>query len=613
MTFSDSWDEAINRVREAADIVQIIGEHVQLRRAGGNFTGLCPFHGEKTPSFSVNQQRQTYKCFGCGEFGDVFTFLMKYQNQTFPETLKALASRYQISLPEPKLNEVEQERQRRRELLYKVNEAAARLLHEHLLKAPQAEPARKYLHQRGVPPEFVEQYQLGYAPAQWDFIASRLTAKFPVEAVEQAGLIVRKQQGGWYDRFRDRVLFPILDLSGKVVAFGGRILGEGQPKYMNSPESLVFTKSRLLFGLHQHREAIRKSRRAVVVEGNFDLLLLDVHGIGNTVAPLGTALTKEHVRTLRSYCQEVVLLFDGDSAGLKAARRSIPFFLSEQVEAKVALLPQGHDPDSLVRAKGAAGIQDLLETAAPLPEFVFAALAQEHGLTLAGKSKIMAELTELIKHSPEQAQRKLMAAHFGSRLGVSPVDLLFPSEQEQHRVEVLPPQQPPLPDCALREQEHKPAHEIPVQLPIAQRLLLDFLVLYPEFFSKLTEGGLLEYVSSCAAPIQEVVAAMQELTKKGQMVSEQLLTTLSARGTARQYVAQLLMTGGGGDVPDDAEQGQERCAELLNWLQVAKKQQDSAKLLLLLRQAEQAGDHGQVQKLQQKDYLIKAEKQAYVN
>ncbi|TAA74855.1 MAG: DNA primase [Candidatus Electronema aureum] len=606
MTFSDSWDEAINRVREAADIVQIIGEHVQLKRAGNRFSGLCPFHGEKTPSFSVNPQGQFqfFKCFGCGESGDVFDFLMKYQNLSFPEALKDLARRYQISLPERKLNEAEQERRRQRELLHQVNEAAAQLFHEYLLKAPQAEAARQYLRQRGVPPDFVEQYQLGYAPAQWDFITSQLIVKFPAELVEQSGLIVRKDKNRWYDRFRDRVMFPILDLSGKTAAFGGRILGEGQPKYMNSPESLIFEKSRILFGLHQHREAIRKSRRAIVVEGNFDLLLLAVHGISNAVAPLGTALTKEHVRTLRSYCSEVVLLFDGDSAGLKAARRSIPFFLNEQLEAKVALLPQGHDPDSLVREKGAAGIQELVNTAAPLPEFVFSALAQEHGLTLSGKSKIMAELTDLVKQSPDQAQRELIAAHFGSKLGVSLGQLLPGTPLPQAKAEVQ--ELPPLPED-MPVFDHEPIHETFVPLPPKQQRLLSFLVLYPEHFNELIQGGLLDYVRGCVPTVQTVVAAMQQLTAEGSFMPELLLSVLSG-SQERQHVADLLRQGSDDVAGNDEEQGQALCGELLAWLRKAQKQQDGAELQQLLQRAIQNGDDGLIQELLQKIYIIRSEK-----
>uniref|UniRef100_UPI004055B6D8 DNA primase n=1 Tax=Candidatus Electronema sp. TaxID=2698783 RepID=UPI004055B6D8 len=541
MQHSDSWEEVRERVRAAADIVQVIGEHVQLRRAGANFTGLCPFHGEKTPSFSVNPQRQHYKCFGCGESGDVFSFLMKYQNLSYVDALNELARRHHISLPEPKLNEAEQERRRRRELLFAVNQEAARFYHETLLSAPQADAARKYLAQRGVPHEFVVKYQLGYAPDAWDFLASRLTAQFGAEAVEQAGLIVRRNSGkGCYDRFRSRVMFPILDHGGRVCAFGGRILGDGQPKYMNSPESPVFEKGRILFGLHQHREALRSTRRAVIVEGNFDLLLLDVHGIGNTAAPLGTALTKEHVRALRGLCDEAVLLFDGDAAGMRAARRSVPIFLTEGLAAKAALLPAGHDPDSFVREQGADALRQLIDRAEPLPEFVYDELVKEHGLTLAGKSKIMKELAELMRLVPDRAQRELMAGHFAGKLGVAAAYFLSIELPPEPRLTEM---EPPL-DFGPAEEYAAPAAEEAAPLSALEQKLLYILACYPEHFSALIEEGLLDCMNAFAPPVQEIVAAMRILAEKGQLAPEQLLSALPD-GAARRQIVSLLRQGAG--------------------------------------------------------------------
>lgn len=561
MADSHSWEEAKERVRAAADIVQVIGEHVRLRRAGAHFTGLCPFHNEKTPSFSVNSQWQTYKCFGCGESGDVFSFLIKHENISFPEALQSLAQRYQISLPEPKLSAQEQELRQRRELLYQINTEAARLFHEHLRQSPQAEAARQYLRQRGVPPKFIEKYQLGYAPPQWDFLAVRLRSKFPVEAVAQAGLIAARPSGGHYDRFRDRIIFPIFDLRGRVAAFGGRILGDDQPKYMNSPESLIFSKSKILFGLWQHREQIRRSRRAVLVEGNFDLLLLAVHGIDNVVAPLGTALTRDHIRTLRSYCQETVLLFDGDAAGLKAAQRAVPLFLAERLEAKAALLPARHDPDSFVREQGAEALRKLLAEAQPLPEFVFAALVQEHGLTLTGKSRIMTELQELIKQSPDPAQQELMAAHFSSKLDVS-ASLFF--DQKDLPVQEVP--QPPLPQPFTEEDAPKPPN-----LSDKERQLLEFLLFYPEFFKELLQGGLAEYAARSAPLLKTVLAAMQNLSEQGTFQPEQLLGTLPGNAE-RHFVADLLLRGAQ-DKPENEDWTQEYCKYLCNWFKIEEQRQ----------------------------------------
>jgi DNA primase len=391
------------------DVISLL----EVKKKSGNVLWCCcPFHSENTASFKIDTATEKFHCFGCQKHGDKLDLYMQMHGiSDIGDALREiLGDDYQAKEEHSAENPA-----------YEIIAAAAKLYQECLLSAPQADAARQYLAQRGVPHEFVVKYQLGYAPDAWDFLASRLAAKFGEEAVEQAGLIVRRNSGkGFYDRFRSRVMFPILDHSGRVCAFGGRVLGDGQPKYMNSPESPVFEKGRILFGLHQHRETLRSTRRAVIVEGNFDLLLLNVHGIGNTAAPLGTALTKEHVRALRGLCDEAVLLFDGDAAGMRAARRSVPIFLTEGLAAKAALLPAGHDPDSFVREHGADALRQLIDRAEPLPEFIYDALAQEHGLTLAGKSKIMKELAELVRLVPDRAQRELMAGHFADYLGVNP-------------------------------------------------------------------------------------------------------------------------------------------------------------------------------------------------
>jgi len=582
MTPIDQRDEIKNRIREAADIVQVIGECVELKKAGSRFTGLCPFHAEKTPSFSVNPQGQFFHCFGCGESGDVFSFMMKYHHLTFPDALKDLAGRYHVDLPERKMSDADRARMQKRDQLYRINKSASAIYQDYLLSSENGESAREYLRQRGVPDEIIIKYQLGYTPdpdvGGWKFITSRLQSKkFSTVLIEQAGLAVKKDNGGYYDRFRDRVLFPILDMSGRVVAFGGRILGEGKPKYMNSPESMIFDKSRLLFGLHQHREVIRKSRRAIVVEGNFDLLLLAVHGIDNVVAPLGTALTRQHIKSLRGYCDEVVLLFDGDSAGLKAARRSIPFFLAEQVEGKVALLPHGHDPDSLVREKGATGITDLVERAKPLAEFVFEALVEEFGLTLSGKSLIMQELAALVQEASDPGQKDLMVAHFSEKLGVSPARFLSG----------------PVRTFQAERQDVEENSRSFQQLPRKQRQLVDFLVLYPEFLQELQKGGLAKVVTEPA--LQELVHSLEQLEKMGPVAPEQLLSLLPGE-MERQYVADLLMRGAGA-ADEDGQRGKALCDELLLWIKSALRQRDGASLQKQIHEAQRSGDFALVESL----------------
>lgn len=577
MTVSPLHDQIKTMVKDAADIVQVIGEHVELKRAGARFTGRCPFHSEKTPSFSVNPQGQFYHCFGCGEHGDVFSFVMKFHHMEFPEALKMLAQRFGIELPTRQLSESEQARLRHRDLLYQANEEAV-LLYQQCLQHPQwAKDARAYLERRGVPQAFVERYRLGYAPdtgqAGWRYLVDRLTANgLTPDILEQAGLAVRNDQGGHYDRFRSRIMFPILDMTGRVAAFGGRILGDGQPKYMNSPESPIFEKNRLLFGLQPHRQAIRHARRALVVEGNFDLLSLAIHGIENVVAPLGTALTRNHIHSLRSYSNEVVLLFDADAAGLKAAMRSIPFLLAEQMEGRVALLPAGHDPDSFVREQGPAAVAALVEAARPLPEFAFETLVGTHGLTLAGKNRIVGELRQLLADAADPEQRELMIAHFSDKLGVS---------TGYFQGGLVPSAPPPLPPSSAPV-------GAPEKMPKQDKQLVDFLILYPEYFAELREAGLEQVVLHPTAV--RILAHIDKQTGHGPCQPEQLLTGIEDT-TVQAYIVELLT-----EVPllvaDEEEAAglhRRMKEEVVSWLHGERQRRDGAGLQQQIAEAERLG------------------------
>ena len=580
MADSRIQEEIKNRVRESTDIVRLIGESVELKKAGASYLGLCPFHSEKTPSFSVNPARQFYHCFGCGESGDVFSFMMKYHRLSFPEALKELARRAGIELPRRTLSDADKRRIRQRESLYRVNEAAAAVYEKLLRDSPLADAARAYLMERGIPDEAARRYRLGCAPdpdrAGWRFLLDTLTRQgFRPEELEAAGLIVRRERGGWYDRFRNRVMFPIIDMSGRVVAFGGRILDDGRPKYMNSPESPVFDKSRLLFGLYQHRQSIRSADRALVVEGNFDLLSLAIHGIEEVVAPLGTALTRSHVRVLRGYCREVILLFDGDAAGLKAAMRSVPFFLAEQVDARVALLPEGHDPDTLVRDQGRAGIDRLVAGARELPEFVFVALVRRHGLTLEGKNRIIADLQPIFEAAPPR-QRTLMATHFSEKLGVPPSTLAGRGGRVRR------------PDSG---QESSSAPSSLAGIGIRDRQLLDFLFLYPEYLDELLAAGLEAVVESPL--VLERIGFLKELAGRGLCTPETVFAHLE-REEDRRYVAGLFARAGGDGEGDEPER---QCRELVAWIRQQVGRHDEAELLRQIMEAQQSGDQEKLMSL----------------
>ena len=580
-----SREQVKQTVREVADIVQVIGEHVELKRAGVRYTGLCPFHAEKTPSFSVNPQGQFYHCFGCGESGDVFSFVMKYHHLEFPEALKLLARKFHVDLPERQLTDAEQEQLRRRQSLYEANEAAAVVYQQCLVEEQHAAPARAYLEQRGVPAAAIERYRLGYAPdpeqGGWSYLLDRLRPRgLDADTLEAAGLAVRKERGGHYDRFRDRIMFPITDLTGRVVAFGGRLIGDGRPKYLNSPESVIFDKSRLLFGLFPHREAIRRQRRALVVEGNFDLLLLAVHGIDNVVAPLGTALTRTHIHSLRSYADEVVLLFDADAAGLKAALRSVPFLLAEQVTGRVAVLPAGHDPDSFVRAEGPAAVTALVESARPLAEFVFDALVREHGLTLAGKSRIVSELKPLVEAAADADQRALMIAHFSEKLGLSPG--YFQGGR--------PGRQPPPP---VEEPADGPVSRL-AALPRQEQQLVDFLILYPEHLGMLQAAGLGRM--RLAPATARIVALLEELAASGPCQPERLLT-LPLAEEERAYVVRLLTRPPSYEAAAEDDPVRQLGEELATWLRSTLQKHTGAGLQQQILEASRLGQTDRVMEL----------------
>ena len=562
-------EDTTSLIKESADIVQLIGEHVILRKNGSNFKGLCPFHPEKTPSFMVNPQRQSYHCFGCNEGGDVFSFLMKSHGMSFPEALKERARRYQIPLPESNLSQQDRERLQKIDHLHTANALAAEIYHELLLTDPRAQAARDYLAKRKTPAEIIAKFSLGFAPESWDFLLRAMAGKFSPEIIAEAGLVVQKEKGGYYDRFRNRILFPIRSVNGKVIGFGGRILDDGQPKYLNSPETLIFDKSRTLFGLYENREAIRKEKRCIIVEGNFDLLSLTAHGIANVVAPLGTALTNAHLRTIKGYAEEVVLLFDGDQAGIKAAIRAVPLFLAEQIAARIAILPADHDPDSLIREQGGEKLLEYITAARPLPEYLVQELVERYGLSLEGKTRIVAELQPILAAIKNQkSQHSLFISHFSQKLGIPPASFL----PDDHR-----------PGSQRQARESQPtAAPQEIKIPRKQKQLLEFLLGYPEYIADFLSVGLEEIILD---PVGiEILDHMKKLAgEKGPIKPEQILEFMPA-GPLRSYITGLLV-----DPPSiEAETVQPQVNEWLAWLRKESLKRKKEKLNVQINEAQQA-------------------------
>ncbi|HLY38107.1 MAG TPA: DNA primase [Candidatus Binatia bacterium] len=413
-------EDAIRAVRERANLAEVVADVVALRRRGRGGVGLCPFHAEKTPSFTVNEERGFYHCFGCGEHGDVFAFVMKIESLAFPDAVRRVAQRFGVSLPEETTTAA-----RTTEPLAAANAAAAGFFRAELAGAGGAR-ARAYLRERGLDDDVIVRFGLGWAPAGGDALARHLRARgVRLDDAVAAGLLLRRDgRDGVYDRFRERVMFPIADGGGKVIAFGGRILpgrpasGDPPPKYLNSAESAIFRKGHTLYGLAQAREAIRRAGRAIVVEGYLDVIALAQAGIGDVVAPLGTALTADQLRLLRRFSENVIACFDGDAAGRRAAARSFPVFLEAGLWGRGAFLPAGDDPDTFVRRQGREAMEACLAAAEPLVEAFVVELAGPNPEAVGRRADAAREVARLMKRVPNPYEHGVLARLAAERLGV---------------------------------------------------------------------------------------------------------------------------------------------------------------------------------------------------
>lgn len=362
--------ELIEEVRVRSDIIDVISNYVELRQRGKNHLGLCPFHSERTPSFTVSAEKQLYYCFGCGAGGNVFNFIMDIENLEFVDAVRFLAARCGVTIPE-QLTPEQQQQQRRLEAIYAANAVAGEFYARCLLETKRAAPAREYLAKRGLSPQVIKEFQLGYAPSGFEVLKGALKRSGIDEpvAVEAGLLAVSSKTQRTYDRFRHRIMFPIWNPQGRIIGFGGRILAGDGPKYLNSPESPVFSKKDNLYGLHLARPSIRQQRRVVIVEGYLDCIGLYQFGITNVVAPLGTAFTREHARLLARECDTVLVAFDADTAGVAATLRSLDILAGQGLQVLVIDLPQGEDPDSFIRKYGAPAWRQLEESALSLLDF----------------------------------------------------------------------------------------------------------------------------------------------------------------------------------------------------------------------------------------------------
>jgi DNA primase len=408
-----------DRVKQQADIVRVVGEYVRLKKSGLNFTGLCPFHSEKTPSFSVSATKQFYYCFGCGAGGDVFKFVMEMEKTTFPESVRAVAEKCGIAIPRAKERTPEERQQnQQRTSLVELHREAAAFFVQQLNATPEGRAAKGYLLDRGLDSEAMARFGIGFAPSGGEALLRAFKQKYPEKALEASGLFSRDQNGRLFDRFRRRVMFPIANDSGKIVAFGGRALGDDLPKYLNSPETPIYTKSNILYHLDRAKEALRQRDFAVLVEGYMDAIAVARAGISNVVASCGTSLTEPQVKLLSRFTRRIIVNYDPDTAGQAATERSLAILLEQGAEVNVLALPGGKDPDSFIRSEGAAAYTKLLSEAPPYVDYLISRARKMDMSTGEGKLRAVNFLMPYVQRIPDRILRSEWATRIAQQLRI---------------------------------------------------------------------------------------------------------------------------------------------------------------------------------------------------
>ncbi|MGZ3442678.1 MAG: DNA primase [Polyangia bacterium] len=485
-------DDKIAEIRDRTDIVSVIGEYVSLKRTGVNHKGLCPFHNEKSPSFNVNAQKQFFHCFGCGKSGDVISFVSELEGKSFMETLRELAKRAGVELPEERRSPKDEERARaaesERAKMVRLHELVAKFYRAELA-APVGAAAKAYVDSRGLDEATCEKFNVGYAPAGWEALVRHLEAKkVPVELAERAGLIRRRDNGTHFDTFVHRVVYALTSPMGETIGFGGRVINpEDQPKYKNSPETMLFKKGENLFGMHLAKHAIRRTGRALVVEGNFDVMTLHQVGVDYAVAPQGTAMTAEQVKLLKRFAREVVLMLDADPAGRAATMKVVHLFVEAELPCRIAQLRardgKKQDPDELAR-KDLPKLQALIDDAQDAVEFYFEQVAATSAPTVPGRVSAIEEVAPLLRTLRDPLARDLYCDKLATLLKVD-------GGLVQRALRAAPAHQPRLRDAAPVVAIAEPVREVAQRrIPLTHHSLLAFLAQHPDFWPRVDLSSL---------------------------------------------------------------------------------------------------------------------------
>ena len=574
-------EEKVSEIRDRSSILEVVSDYVTLKKTGRNHRGLCPFHSEKTPSFMVNEEKQIFHCFGCGEGGDVFAFLMKAGHYSFPQAVEELAKRYGVRLPARELSASQKKQMDKRESLFEINRIASEYFRDLLTRRREGEEGRRYLSQRGISQEVVAEHGLGYSTDRWDGLVEHLREKkASLDLARELGLIFPKKREGWYDAFRSRILFPIFDLHQRIVGFGGRIIKEGEPKYLNSPESSIYHKGEVLYGLQVAKRYATDKDCIIVVEGYFDLLTLHQYGWRHSVATLGTALTPQHIRTLKRYTKNLITLFDADQAGVQATLRSLPLFLEEEVAGKTVILPNGEDPDGFLRKGNLEDFTKRVEQAVPLVDFFFQRLMKTYDVkSVDGRVRIAKEGLALLGKIPDRIRRDFYTKALAERLDV----------KESFLYEMLPS----YPKGRPKEGEDSKESSLERTFPKSEEMVVRLMVHHPEVIPTISQEGVLKEFES---PIlQKIAEALEDLyQRKGRLDLPEALAsfeeTLKGRLCEFAFQESGLEGENRGRILQDCMQKirgkrlKKEKGELLRRIKEAEKQQEERNIVPLLKE-----------------------------
>ncbi len=603
-------EDKISEIKNSVDIVYIISDIILLKKVGRNYVGLCPFHTEKTPSFTVSPEKQIFYCFGCGTGGNVFNFLMNHDGLSFFETAKMLAKRYGIEIPAQTMSPEQKRRISERESLLAANKQAMDFFKHSLLSDAEGKIALEYLKKRGIGENTITIFNLGFAPAGWDSVINYFSKKnISHELVEKSGLIIkRKSKNGYYDRFRNRIIFPIFDISKQVIGFGGRVMDDSLPKYLNSPETSVYNKSRSLYGLHIAKEHCRASETVYIVEGYFDLLALHQHGILNSVATLGTSLTQAHVQLLRGFVGKnggFVLVYDSDEAGIKAAERSIKVFDKGHANAQILVLPEGYDPDSYLFKFGYESFMNEALKAKSIILFLIESAVKKHGLSIEGKIRIISDLKHPLANINDSVKRSLYIKELAEIIGIDEKAVMekvrIVSGNKNIKVKELP--------------DKTQDRNLALKGDRLERKIIAMMLQFPEILPEIISRNILDHFEDESLKLigqivlkqgehEDIRDELHDVSTRGNGMVSDIINSIDDREkgciVASLSVAPLSI---GEDLWN-----REGCLKLLSQFELFRKRQKKT-LLQKIRAAEESNDHELLSELSQK--LLK-EKQIQV-